>query len=97
MTIPFFENVSQKRLELVSETAVAQHAIANSGALDKFLRYETAIERNRIRAIEQLPPTATQDGRTGSSDRQNAFELNIGFWKTKPKSPLFSAQKKRGS
>jgi hypothetical protein len=36
------------------EVALAQHAIPDRDALDRILRYETAIERNLGRALNRL-------------------------------------------
>jgi hypothetical protein len=52
--ISFFEELAQSRCAAVLEIAIAQHVIPNGDALDKILRYETAIERQLGRTVDRL-------------------------------------------
>lgn len=52
--INVLEHLGERRLNNVLETAIGRHAIPDSDALDRILRYETTTERYRSRAIEQL-------------------------------------------
>jgi hypothetical protein len=52
--IIFLEELRQSRNSSVREIAIAQHVIPNSNALDKILRYETAIERQLSRSVDRL-------------------------------------------
>jgi len=52
--IKFIEEGRQFRTSNVQEVAIAEHVIPSSKALDKLLRYETAIERNLNRAQDRL-------------------------------------------
>ncbi len=48
------EQFSKARRNNVKEIAIGQHAIPNVAALDKILRYETAIDRSLGRALDRL-------------------------------------------
>ena len=48
------EQLREIRRRNVKELAYDQHAIPNSDALDKMLRYEAAIDRNLNRAVDRL-------------------------------------------
>jgi hypothetical protein len=48
------EELRDSRNTSVREIAIAQHVIPNSDALDKILRYETAIERQLGRSVDRL-------------------------------------------
>jgi hypothetical protein len=50
----FIEHLREIRRRNVTELAYDQHAIPNSEALDKMLRYEAAIDRNLNRAVDRL-------------------------------------------
>lgn len=53
-SIKFLEYMRQFRTGGVREVATAQHVIPDREALDRILRYETAIERNLGRALDRL-------------------------------------------
>jgi len=48
------EPTSEMRRANVRELAYDQHAIANSDALDKIIRYEASIDRNLSRTLDRL-------------------------------------------
>jgi hypothetical protein len=50
----FIKQLRENRRRSVTELAYDQHAIPNSDALDKILRYEAAIDRNLNRAVDRL-------------------------------------------
>jgi hypothetical protein len=52
--VSFLEQLAQWRHASVTEIAVAQHVIPNRDALDKILRYETAIDRSMGRDLDRL-------------------------------------------
>jgi hypothetical protein len=52
--IGFIQGLGRARSTGVMEVALAQHAIPDRDALDRILRYETAIERNLGRALNRL-------------------------------------------
>ncbi len=52
--ITFLEQLAKRRLANVVEAAIGQHAIPNSEALDRLLRYETTIERQLSRSYDRL-------------------------------------------
>lgn len=52
--IILLEELRESRNTSVREIAIAQHVIPNSDALDKILRYETAIERQLGRSVDRL-------------------------------------------
>jgi hypothetical protein len=52
--IAFLEQLGKRRWTNVTEVATGQHAIPNDEALDKILRYETAIDRGLGRALDRL-------------------------------------------
>jgi hypothetical protein len=52
--VKFLELMGQWRAASVLELSIAQHVIPNSEALDKILRYETAIDRSLGRALDRL-------------------------------------------
>jgi hypothetical protein len=52
--IALLEELSVRRWTNVMEVAVGRHAIPNSDALDKILRYEAAVNRDLGRALDRL-------------------------------------------
>jgi hypothetical protein len=52
--IACLEELSKRRWTNVMEVAIGQHAIPNGDALDKILRYETAVNRDLGRALDRL-------------------------------------------
>ncbi len=52
--ISFIQELGRARAVGVMEVALAQHVIPDHDALDRILRYETAIERNLGRALDRL-------------------------------------------
>ena len=52
--IAFLEELGKRRWINVEEAAVGRHAIPNGEALDKILRYETAIDRQLGRTVDRL-------------------------------------------
>jgi hypothetical protein len=52
--IAVLEELCERRWTKVTEVAIGQHAIPNSEALDKILRYEAAVNRDLGRALDRL-------------------------------------------
>jgi|SRR5579871_3378098 len=68
--VEFIRKVGPIRRANITEVAYDQHAIPNSDALDKLLRYEAAIDRNLGRAVDRLE--RLQRARKGESLLQPA-------------------------
>lgn len=76
--IAFLEALGKQRSANVMEAAVGRHAIPNGDALDKILRYETAIERQLGRAVDRLERLQRRrQGETIHPD-QSKFDARIG-------------------
>ena len=65
----FLKQLRENRRRSVTELAYDQHAIPNSAALDKILRYEAAIDRD-----SQIAPWAASNVYSDGA-RENRFYL----------------------